>query len=38
MEELGVEMSHANSPEAKGRIERVFRTLQDRLVIDDPVL
>jgi transposase len=32
MEELGVEMIHANSPEAKGRIERVFRTLQDRLV------
>jgi hypothetical protein len=32
MEELGIEMIHANSPEAKGRIERVFRTLQDRLV------
>jgi transposase len=32
MEELRVEMIHANSPEAKGRIERVFRTLQDRLV------
>jgi len=32
MEELGVEVIHANSPQAKGRIERLFRTLQDRLV------
>lgn len=32
MEELGVEAIHANSPQAKGRIERLFRTLQDRLV------
>jgi len=30
--ELGVEVIHANSPQAKGRIERLFRTLQDRLV------
>jgi hypothetical protein len=30
--ELGVNVIHANSPQAKGRIERVFRTLQDRLV------
>jgi len=32
MEELGVEIIHANSPQAKGRIERLFRTLQDRLI------
>ena len=30
--ELGVVVIHANSPQAKGRIERLFRTLQDRLV------
>ena len=30
--ELGVELIFANSPQAKGRIERVFRTLQNRLV------
>jgi transposase len=30
--ELGVEVKHANSPQAKGRIERLFGTLQDRLV------
>lgn len=30
--ELGVQMIHANSPQAKGRIERLFKTLQDRLV------
>ena len=30
--ELGVTVIHANSPQAKGRIERSFRTLQDRLV------
>jgi hypothetical protein len=30
--ELAVEIIHANSPQAKGRIERLFRTLQDRLV------
>ncbi|MBF0387835.1 MAG: ISNCY family transposase [Candidatus Omnitrophica bacterium] len=30
--QLGIEVIHANSPQAKGRIERVFRTLQDRLV------
>jgi len=29
---LGVEVIHANSPQAKGRIERLFGTLQDRLV------
>lgn len=32
MEELGVEVKHANSPQAKGRIERLFRTFQDRVV------
>jgi transposase len=29
---LGIESIAASSPEAKGRIERMFRTLQDRLV------
>jgi hypothetical protein len=32
LKELGVEVIHANSPQAKGRVERLFRTLQDRLV------
>lgn len=32
MKELDVEVIHAYSPQAKGRIERLFRTLQDRLV------
>ena len=32
MTELGIQVIHANSPQAKGRIERFFRTLQDRLV------
>ena len=32
LEELGVEVIHAHSPQAKGRVERLFRTLQDRLV------
>ena len=30
--ELGVTVIHAHSPQAKGRVERSFRTLQDRLV------
>lgn len=30
--ELGIEVIHANSPQAKGRIEREFGVLQDRLV------
>lgn len=30
--ELGIEVIHANSPQAKGRIERSFQTDQDRLV------
>ena len=32
LEELGVEVIHALSPQAKGRIERLFGMLQDRLV------
>ena len=32
LEELGVEVIHAWSAQAKGRVERLFRTLQDRLV------
>jgi len=32
LKELGVEVIHAHSPQAKGRIERLFRTFQDRLV------
>lgn len=32
MEKLSVETIYANSPEAKGRVERGNRTLQDRLV------
>lgn len=30
--EMGVEVIHAYSPQAKGRIERLFKTFQDRLV------
>jgi len=32
LKELGVGVSHAHSPQAKGRIERLFRTFQDRVV------
>ncbi len=32
LKELGVEVIHANSPQAKGRIERLFNTFQDRLI------
>ena len=32
IEELGVEIMHAHSPQAKGRVERLFRTFQDRVV------
>jgi transposase len=32
LRELGVDVLHANSPQAKGRIERLFKTFQDRLV------
>lgn len=30
--QLGIELIYANSPQAKGRVERVFETHQDRLV------
>ena len=30
--QLGIELIYAHSPQAKGRVERLFRTLQDRLV------
>jgi len=30
--QLGIELIFAHSPQAKGRVERVFKTLQDRLV------
>ena len=32
MDSIGIEVICANSPEAKGRVERLFETLQDRLV------
>jgi len=32
MDELGIELISAHSPQAKGRVERLNRTLQDRLV------
>ena len=32
LDELGIKIIHANSPQAKGRVERANRTLQDRLV------
>jgi transposase len=32
MKEFSVKVIHADSPQAKGRVERLFRTLQDRLV------
>lgn len=32
MKELGVLVIHAHSPQAKGRVERLFETLQDRLI------
>jgi len=32
LKELGVKVIHAYSPQAKGRIERLFGTLQDRLI------
>lgn len=32
LNELGVDAIHANSPQAKGRIERSFRTKQNRLI------
>ena len=32
MKDIGIKIIHANSPQAKGRVERVNITLQDRLV------
>ena len=32
LDELGINLIHANSPQAKGRVERVLRTFQDRLI------
>jgi transposase len=32
LKELSVRIIHANSPQAKGRVERLFETLQDRLI------
>lgn len=32
LNELGVNVIHANSPQAKGRVERSFRTKQNRLI------
>lgn len=32
LSELAVRVIHANSPQAKGRVERLFKTFQDRLV------
>ena len=34
VEALGIECIFANSPQAKGRIEKLFETLQDRLVAE----
>lgn len=33
-DELGIRVIHADSPQAKGRVERLFRTFQDRLIKD----
>ena len=32
LEELGTHVIYAQSPEGKGRVERLFRTMQDRLI------
>ena len=32
LKELDIELIHAQSPQAKGRVERLFKTMQDRLV------
>ena len=34
MEELGIQMIFARSPQAKGRVERTAGTFQDRLVTE----
>jgi len=33
-DELGIQVVFASSPQAKGRVERLFRTLQDRLIAE----
>lgn len=38
MKDLNIEITHANSPQAKGRVERLFGTLQDRLVKESRLL
>lgn len=35
--ELGVELIPAHSPQTKGRVERLFKTVQDRLVKELPL-
>jgi len=32
MKELNIRVIHAHSPQAKGRVEKLFKTLQDRLI------
>jgi len=34
MRELGINLIHAHSSQAKGRVERLWETLQDRLVVE----
>lgn len=34
LSELGIQLIYAKSPQAKGRIERLFLTLQERLVVE----
>lgn len=38
LKELGIEHIKAHSPQAKGRVERLFRTLQDRLITELAIL
>ena len=38
MNELGLEVICTNSPQAKGRVERSFKTHQDRLVKENKLL
>ena len=34
LQQLGIGSIRAHSPQAKGRVERLFGTLQDRLVVE----
>ncbi len=34
MKELGITLIHAHSPQAKGRVERLWQVFQDRLVVE----